>query len=304
MGNNSKMQPAETMTPIDPRPKGLGSFLLCIGLVDMYRVAAGSSGRPCRPYKPRKVPKIMTIRSHLICPSMIHYNRDNRKEIRGGLVNIVQLLSGGFDSVGQALLLQNAGHTIFPLYVRFRRAGGKQTKELNIVQRISKEQNFKDPVVIDHPIGKEQYDTRNRTLCQIAERHANSINADAIAIGAPTGHINIGNVPDDDLDIALLEASVNIKLFTVGMFKSTILKELDNAQRRILFQTSSCQLWYKEECGQCYICVERHAAFIVVLGYDHTQYTVDPKVSKHWSALIEQEATGYHVTRSKPYGKD
>lgn len=206
---------------------------------------------------------------------------------------VVQLLSGGFDSVGQALLLQEQGFIIHPLYIKFRLGGGKQGKELQIVHDISVQQQFEVPHIISHRINKKDYSCRNRTLCVLAESYALSIGLTAVAIGTPTGGVNLGDVNDDDINVKVLEANIGLKLHTMGMYKSEIIKKLPPYKQRLLFQTTSCQLWFKEECGRCYICVERHAAFITALGYDHTAYINDPKASMYWKPLIRQEQHAY-----------
>ena len=119
------------------------------------------------------------------------------------------------------------------------------------------------------------------------------IGVEEVAIGVPTGGINFGIMSDDDINPTKLQESINLKLHTMGMYKSAILRQLGTKDQRALFNTTSCQMWFKSECGQCYICVERHAAFIVALGYDHTTYNYNPMASKYWKTLIEQEQQAY-----------
>ncbi len=208
-------------------------------------------------------------------------------------MRIVQLLSGGLDSMGQAIILRTQEHTIYPLYVRFRMAGGKQAREQRIVQELSDVCGLETPRIVIHRIDRKDYDMRNRLLCRIAEEYAIELGADSIAIGAPTGSYNFGTANDEDLDVDVLKACVDIDVHTTGLYKCIILKRIPESLRWVMPRTSSCHMWYKQECGQCYICAERHAAFIVAYGYDQTVYIENPRGSRHWKALLEQEVNAY-----------
>ena len=253
------------------------------------------------PYNPRKVP-IFDRKSLLIVPYMVLYNRDIRKLFVNywGCMNIVQLMSG-FDSVAQALILQAQGHTIFPLYVHFRKGGGKVAKEEASMREVIRAVGFQSLEVVHYRIPKEQYDTRNQKLCTLAANHALMHSISHIAIGS---HLFedadlYGNFPRADADPNVLQAAVpsDITVIPGQLRKSVALHNLCNKNRKILFKTTSCQMWYKDECGKCFSCIERHAAFVLVMGYDHTTYTFDPKVSTRWFKYLktEQIALALHL---------
>lgn len=209
-------------------------------------------------------------------------------------MDIVQLMSG-YDSVAMALVLQDEGHAIFPLYVNFRRGGGKASKEMSSMRKVIGMTHFQPLKVIKHYIPKAKYDTRNRTLCKLAAHYAQDQDISHVAIGSQlfAGVALIGDFPRADVDPATLQASVpeGITVITGQMHKSVATYKLCTKDRRILFETTSCQLWYKDECGQCFSCVERHAAFVTVMGYDHTTYLFDPRVSVRWQKLLDGELT-------------
>ena len=212
-------------------------------------------------------------------------------------MRIVQLLSGGFDSVGQAILLQSQGHKIYPMYVRFRVGGGKQVKEEAAVVRVSETCNFTTPYIHTHRIPKDQYGTRNRQLCMLASVYATSIGISHVAIGSQLfdGVELHGNILRDDLDPKHLQRAVpdGITVLPGQMWKAALLKAIPANMRKVMFESTSCQMWFKDECGKCFACVERHAAFLVAMGYDYTQYTMDPKVSTKWPEHLTNEAKAF-----------
>jgi 7-cyano-7-deazaguanine synthase in queuosine biosynthesis len=213
--------------------------------------------------------------------------------MRGLAMHVVQLLSGGFDSVGQALYLQSQGHTIHPMYVKFRKGGGKVAKELLAVKVISREAGFQEPHVITHRISREEYDTRNRTLVMLAGEYAQRKGAEAVAIGSHLfeGVELRGDFPREDADPAHLQraAPEGIKVLASQMYKAPLLLDLPLEVRHHMFKSTSCQMWYTDDCGRCFSCIERHAAFIMALGYDHTVYTYDPKQTERWVEYLTAE---------------
>ncbi len=216
-------------------------------------------------------------------------------------MRIVQLLSGGFDSTGHAMLLQNQGHTIYPLYVHFRKGGGKQAKEEATMHIVSKDCGFEAPHLIQHLIPKSQYDTRNRIMCKVASKYALTVKADTIAIGSlhQEDLAEYDSVPDEDVLVEHLQLVVpqGITVITLAMlhkYKAPLLAALRKSQRSIMFKTVSCHMWYKVACGKCYACVERHAAFLIAMGYDRTIYMDDPKTAPIWRAFFKAELKAYN----------
>ena len=206
-------------------------------------------------------------------------------------MKVVQLMSGGFDSVGQAMLLLNQGHEVQPLYIRFRLGGGKESKEINRSQECAQKLGLPEPIIIRHRIPSSEYDRRDHTLVELAAGIAREIGYEAVAIATSyyPGTDAVANIDWEDMNPRSLEQRAGMKVFTLEMHKGELLHQLEPAQKRILFDTTSCQLWFKLECGRCYRCAERHAAFIVALGYDNTVYNHNPKKAKAWSLMLEKE---------------
>ncbi len=207
-------------------------------------------------------------------------------------MKVIQLMSGGMDSVGQALLLKAEGHLIQPLYVKFRIGGGKQAKEIAAVTKISSIVGFPKPIIVTHRIRKEEYATRDQKLVQIAGTVARQIEFEAVAIATSyyPDEEPVANIDWADLNPENLEEAAGMKVITLEMHKAALLQKLSPENRELLFNTTSCQMWWKDECGRCYRCAERHAAFISLLGYDKTRYMHDPKQAKKWEFMIKQES--------------
>jgi 7-cyano-7-deazaguanine synthase in queuosine biosynthesis len=211
-------------------------------------------------------------------------------------MRIVQLYSGGLDSVAQALVLQSQGHTIYPMYVQFRLGGGKVAKEMRAMYEISEIAGHEEPYVLTHRIPKSEYGTRNRTMCKLAATHAQKLGVDHIAIGTVMfpGPFS-GDFPREDGEPTHLQAAVpkGITVITRLVHKSVIVAQTPEAQRYLLFKSKSCHMYWKDECGSCFACVERHAAFLLAMGYDHTPYHRNPKLSRNWRRFYAGEASGY-----------
>jgi len=207
-------------------------------------------------------------------------------------MKIVQLMSGGLDSVGQAILLKEERHEVQPLYVKFRIGGGKQAKEIRAAKKLSSILKFPEPIIVKHRIKKEEYETRDRQLVTIAASIAREKGYDAIAIATsyyPEVEDPVADIDWEDMNPEKLEEAAEMKVITLEMHKAELLQKIDPTYIDSLFETTSCQLWWKKECGRCYRCAERHAAFVALLGFDKTEYLYDPEKSKQWSYMISQE---------------
>ena len=215
---------------------------------------------------------------------------------------LVQLMSGGFDSAGQAILLHEQGFEIYPLFVNFRKGGGKVEKEMRAVELVSERMGWAKPGVIKHHIPrvytgagkrKKSNQTRNRTMCKIAGSYAEQIGATHVAIGTAymPEFAHMFTHPEADSTQSILQEQMpsGITIQTLDMYKTTLLMNIPAKYRMLLFTTTSCHMWYKQECGVCYSCTERHAAFLTVMGFDHTTYAEDPKSAPSWRETWEAE---------------
>lgn len=61
------------------------------------------------------------------------------------------------------------------------------------------------------------------------------------------------------------------------------------------FDTTVCLVDSLLHCGACYKCVERHAAFMLALGRDRTQYLTDPAAHADYNTY-RQQMRGYSLT--------
>lgn len=208
-------------------------------------------------------------------------------------MKFILLFSGGFDSVGHAMHLLNQGHEVVALYVKFRKGGGKQAKELETAKKIAG--RLRIPFwVKQYHIPKEEYHHRDRTLVRIASGYARETGAHRVAISTsyyPEIATPVANIDWEDLKPENLAEVAGMPVTTLEMLKSELLEALRPEQQKLLFETTSCQLWFKKECGRCYRCAERHAAFMATLDYDETEYSNDPKTAKAWEKMLKQETT-------------
>lgn len=204
-------------------------------------------------------------------------------------MKVLQLCSGGFDSVAQALHLHNQGQEVGLLYIKFRIGGGKQSKEIKHMLQLAENFKFKH-YIIKQRIKKEDYDTRDRQLVKLASDVAREHGYDCLALGTSyyPNRQQIADIDWADLNPKNLEKSAGMPVITLQKEKNEILKLLTRRQRKYLFNTTSCQLWFNKECGRCYRCAERHAAFLNVLGYDKTVYSHNPKEGKHWEVMHDR----------------
>lgn len=60
------------------------------------------------------------------------------------------------------------------------------------------------------------------------------------------------------------------------------------------FDTTVCLVDSEKHCGECYKCVERHAAFVRALGYDRTEYEHDPAAHPDFD-VYRQQMAGFNL---------
>jgi len=149
---------------------------------------------------------------------------------------LVQLMSGGFDSAGQAILLHEQGFEIYPLFVNFRKGGGKVEKEMRAVELVSERMGWAKPGVIKHHIPrvytgagkrKKSNQTRNRTMCKIAGSYAEQIGATHVAIGTAymPEFAHMFTHPEADSTQSILQEQMpsGITIQTLDMYKTFLL---------------------------------------------------------------------------------
>ncbi len=202
--------------------------------------------------------------------------------------------SGGPDAAALAAKLKDMGANVLPVYVSYRAGrGGKTAKDLQAARR-SAELLGLPITLIDNPlvrrITSELKPTRNRLILQAISE---TLGADAQAVGLGTFQESFEAdgqwtaESNEDLDPAVLAAVVSKnghKLITWDSFgktsKADTLGCLPADSRAGIFATISCQMWWRVECGNCYSCRERHAAFLSAFNCDPTLYKPNSTVGK------------------------
>lgn len=194
-------------------------------------------------------------------------------EIYGGPV--ILGYSGGPDAAALAYRLQSKGTEVIPVYIDYRKtAGGKSAKDQRHARESAKILGLQEPLVVSKLLDRPK-SRRNRffveVLSGIAGRHREAF----VALGT------LREKGDEDLDpnildrVAIFSRTRIVTWDTFGVsrkfeqFRGMIMNEV---ARRAMFATTSCQMWWKIECGNCYSCIARHEAFMQAFGHDKTQY--------------------------------
>jgi 7-cyano-7-deazaguanine synthase in queuosine biosynthesis len=202
--------------------------------------------------------------------------------------------SGGPDATALAARLQAEGAHVTPVYVSYRGGtGGKTAKDLKAAKRSA--QILGLPTAwIDSPLVKriesDAKSMRNRIiLAEISRAFGDKIQAVGIGtfqeIFAASGQWT--EESNDDINPDILAKALKAgghKLVTWDTFgvhsKADQFRDLSAQAQDALFATTSCQMWWKVECGNCYSCLERHAAFVAAFGKDPTKYRSNSRVGR------------------------
>ena len=209
---------------------------------------------------------------------------------------IVLGFSGGPDAAALAYRLKCRGADVIPIYINYRKmsGGGKTAKDLRAVGIVAKLLGLPVPTEIRVPLGNRPKSHRNRffvkVLASIAKKQGGSI----VALGTIKEVVDkdesVSRATINDLDPKLLSRHGNgygvqvITWDTLGVHnKADEFREVGAEARSALFQTTSCQMWWRLECGNCHSCVSRHTAFMQAFGCDPTLYRQGSRVTKMFS---------------------
>jgi len=189
--------------------------------------------------------------------------------------------SGGPDAAALAYMLAKRGAIVVPVYVHYReRSGGKTTKDLRAARASARSLGIADPDIVRSPLRGPKSE-RNAHLVRVLAQHARANGSTTMALGTIK--------TDDDPDLDPKNLSREARAFGVGVVtwdyfgirdKASEFKGITPEHRNFLFETTSCQMWWHVECGNCYSCIARHDAFLKAFGFDPTRYRTGSKLEK------------------------
>jgi hypothetical protein len=176
------------------------------------------------------------------------------------------------------------------VYVSYRaNEGGKTQKDLRAVRRVAELMRLPEPIVVRSPLGRRPKSWRNRHIIDALGAEAFARGQPYVALGTyrpPRSQLTrLSRATRNDLNPALLKRygrrQWHVSVITLDDFgvrdKWVAFRDISgDADRKALFATTSCQLWFKKECGRCYSCRARHEAFTAVFGHDPTVYSRSP----------------------------
>lgn len=210
-------------------------------------------------------------------------------------VTVAVAYSGGPDATALAARLLQIQAAVVPVYVAYRGSGGGKTSK-DIAAAIASAKMLRLPLEhIQSPlvasIKGDDKSSRNRLMLEaMAERFAGT-DIGALGLGTYLAvHEASGLWTEEsnaDLDPAVLVRSSGKKghdLITWDSFgvkcKEDEFRAMPPHARKALYRTTSCQLWFKVECGNCYSCVERHDAFMKAFRRDPTVYRPNTRITR------------------------
>ena len=182
----------------------------------------------------------------------------------------IMLQSCGMDSIGHALFLLGSGDMVLPVHINY---GGKTNKEGKILRETlwplinNRYPNYLKPVTLK--MKKQNVYDRNLQMIELVRDHFRDRGYTMDAIY--TGILSSDSRYPHDSDIKKLSEASGVKI--IGpKFKDKehllgVIERIgDDMLELIIRSTSSCQVWFKKHCGQCFSCVRRFNAFHKIFG--------------------------------------
>ncbi len=241
-------------------------------------------------------------------------------KIRDPERTVLVLWSGGLDSTGVVGNLLAQGYDVLPLYLASRHGPylmrelycmtslWHTIRDLNLPGYLYPTQ-FKDmlPIMDAYRLSADLIPNRNELFVQYATFVMSQHGISKMGTGEYTGsdHWVVGwHVPPEDCEPESfftwmknhlpLSLRHKAQLVTLDDFGPAHVKSrrLNIGVKAIgvkaMTQTTCCLSDTLSECGMCYCCVERAAAFHMLGEEDNTKYVVDPKTSWLWPFYLEQ----------------
>ncbi len=217
-------------------------------------------------------------------------------------MSIAVAYSGGPDACALAARLQALGAEVIPVYLVYRNRGGKTSKDLRGAINSAKLLGLTTEL-LDNPLERaitgDDKSRRNYLILETFARAPIAKQIDAIGLGTYQETSEASGLwteeSNQDLEPRLLMSALkgtSLRLITWDSFgvkrKADEFVGLSNAARQALFATTSCQMWWKVECGNCYSCLERHEAFLSAFGQDPTVYRPNSTVMKRLAEACSQ----------------
>lgn len=204
-------------------------------------------------------------------------------------MRVVVGFSGGPDAAALAYRLRQTGAKVIPVYVNYRKTlGGKSAKDIYAARVVAALLDIPRPIEVRAPLGSRPKNQRNRFFVKVLARIAKEHCADAIALGTiknDGGREELGRAMRNDLDPAILAkhgSRVGVRVITWDAFgvitKADEFAEMSDVARNVMSHTTSCQMWWKLECGNCGSCARRHQAFLAAFGEDPTRYRPNSRI--------------------------
>jgi 7-cyano-7-deazaguanine synthase in queuosine biosynthesis len=198
--------------------------------------------------------------------------------------------SGGPDAAALAYRLRSLGAEVLPVYVDYRKtSGGKTAKDLRAARECAKLLGIMNPIELRAPLGHLPKSRRNRFFVKVFASFITCRGGDMVALGTMK-HVSgerLDRATANDLDPEYLSrqgSSHGVRVLTWDTFgvqeKAAEFAGINEVGKRALFATTSCQLWWRVECGNCSSCRARHAAFLKVFGCDPTRYRKNSRVMR------------------------
>lgn len=213
------------------------------------------------------------------------------KERLNGQV-VVLGYSGGPDATALAHRLRKIGANVLPVYINYRKvcAGGKTGKDLEAARASATMLDMMHPLEVRAPLGKRPKSNRNRFFVSILARIARERGSKLVALGTIKDNGDdrgLGRATRNDLDPLILAqhgARAGVRVITWDTFhvrdKTGEFADIPLTGQRALFVTTSCQLWFRLECGNCTSCRSRHRAFMQAFGFDPTLYRPESRIGR------------------------
>jgi len=206
---------------------------------------------------------------------------------------IVLGFSGGPDAAALAHHLKIVGCNVVPVYVDYRliRNSCKTVKDLRHAHFAAHSLGLRELTVVRESLGDIPKSQRNQHLIRVLASVAREHNSHTVALGT------LSKGGDEDLDPKILSKvgmCNGVQVVTWDTFnvrtKAEEFMHIGPKARRAIFATTSCQIWWKTECGKCKSCKARHEAFMTAFGHDPTEYNPNSALGKKHAAKGEKVA--------------
>lgn len=199
--------------------------------------------------------------------------------------------SGGPDATALAYQLKRSGACVIPVYINYRKVsgGGKTAKDLHSAYASAKLLNIPVPIEYRAPLGARPKSQRNRFFVEVLASLVGKYCAKYVALGTIRTTVNMHKdswrARTNDLNPEILynhSKKYEVEIITWDSFgarkKADEFIAFNEETRKALFVTTSCQMWFHTECGNCASCISRHSAFMEAFGCDPTNYRPNSKV--------------------------